>query len=155
MDLWEVVARESVRDLTARYNAHGDAGRLDELLEVFTLDATIDMEGDVSSGRDEMRTAFQAAGREFVAYARAGGTPRNGPVLRHCLTTQHIDVRSEDEVHAMTYFVVFMSHGLDHWGTYRDSFVRVDGSWYVKARQVVVDGAIEGGFADTRLKRAR
>jgi len=29
MEIWELVARESVRDLVQRYNANGDSGRFD------------------------------------------------------------------------------------------------------------------------------
>ena len=35
MELWELVARESIRDLVARYNANGDSGRFDQVLELF------------------------------------------------------------------------------------------------------------------------
>jgi SnoaL-like domain len=35
MEMWELVAREQIRDTLARYNWSGDAGRLDELADTF------------------------------------------------------------------------------------------------------------------------
>jgi len=38
MEVWELVARESIRDCIARYNANGDSGRIDQMVEVFAPD---------------------------------------------------------------------------------------------------------------------
>jgi hypothetical protein len=38
MQMWELVAREHVRDTLARYNWSGDAGRLDDLADTFCAD---------------------------------------------------------------------------------------------------------------------
>ncbi len=42
MESWELDAREQIRDLVARYNAKGDAGRLDDMLELFAPDAELE-----------------------------------------------------------------------------------------------------------------
>jgi hypothetical protein len=31
MELWELIAREGIRDLVTRYNSNGDTGRLEQL----------------------------------------------------------------------------------------------------------------------------
>ena len=41
MELWELTARESIRDLVARYNANADTGRFDQVLELFAPDAVM------------------------------------------------------------------------------------------------------------------
>ena len=38
MEMWELLARESIRDLVARYNANGDSGRFDPVLNIITRD---------------------------------------------------------------------------------------------------------------------
>ena len=38
MELWEVIARESIRDRIARWNSNGDAGRYAEMVQVLAPD---------------------------------------------------------------------------------------------------------------------
>jgi hypothetical protein len=151
MELWELVARESVRDCIARYNAHGDAGRMEEMLDVFADDGEIDMDGDGFSGREDMRAGFLDAGRAFASYARAAGLKRGEPVLRHLTATTLITVESPERARSSSYFFVLMKHGLDHWGSYHDEFRTVDGSWRLARRRVVVEGRVPGGFAEQRV----
>ena len=63
MELWELMAREEIRDLVARYNANGDAGRFAQVLELFTPDARmelVDGQGDVRryEGHEAITTIF-------------------------------------------------------------------------------------------------
>lgn len=41
--MWELVAREHIRDTLARYNWSGDAGRLDELADTFSPDGALEI----------------------------------------------------------------------------------------------------------------
>ncbi|OBF32118.1 hypothetical protein A5724_01790 [Mycobacterium sp. ACS1612] len=45
MQLWELVARERIRDTLARYNWSGDALRLDELAQTFCEDGELELRG--------------------------------------------------------------------------------------------------------------
>ena len=45
MEMWELVARERIRDTLARYNWSGDAGRLDGLAETFCTDGVLEIRG--------------------------------------------------------------------------------------------------------------
>ena len=45
--MWELEARESIRDIVARYNANGDSGRFDEVMVLFAPDAVMQV-GDGS-----------------------------------------------------------------------------------------------------------
>src|SRR5579864_7356005 len=38
MEFWELIAREAIRDLVARYNANADTGRFDQVMELFSPD---------------------------------------------------------------------------------------------------------------------
>src|SRR5436305_4632163 len=61
MEQWELAARESIRDLVARYNANGDAGRIEQVLTLFAPDAVLDIEGTVYAGHAEIRGMFEQA----------------------------------------------------------------------------------------------
>ena len=43
MDIWELTARERIRDTLARYNWSGDAMRLPELTESFCEDGELEL----------------------------------------------------------------------------------------------------------------
>ena len=55
MEIWELVARESVRDLVQRYNANGDSGRFGPLLDLFAEDASMELKGRIYRGHGEIR----------------------------------------------------------------------------------------------------
>jgi hypothetical protein len=135
MELWELVARESIRDLVARYNANGDTGRFDQVVELFAPDAVMHTGDDVSPrvGREEIRTIFTGA--------RDGARFGDRPVyLRHNTGTLQIDVIDEDHARSRCYYFVFTDVGLDHWGRYVDEFKKVDGDWRFASRRVTTDG---------------
>ena len=153
MEVWELIAREGVRDCIARYNAFGDSGRMDDLLAVFAEDAVMEMDGEKTVGRKAITDAFRAAGRDFVDYAKTAGTPRDAPVVRHFTSTIVITVESPTVARATLYFFVLMYHGLDHWGRYEDDYRLVDGEWKIAHRREWMDGAVHGGMGARHLAR--
>ena len=56
MESWELVARESVRDLVARYNANGDSGRFDEMRQ-----AALSKKFDWTGPAARYRSLYKAA----------------------------------------------------------------------------------------------
>jgi hypothetical protein len=154
MEIWELVARESVRDVIARYNAYGDAGRMDDLLALFTEDAVMDMDGEVFEGRQAIADGFVAAGRSFVAYAKESKAPRDLPVLRHYTATHVIDATSPTSASCSSYFLTLLHLGPDHWGSYHDELRETAGRWQIARRRVVVEGATKGGMGAQQLARA-
>jgi len=138
MEQWELAARESVRDLIAHYNLAGDRGWLDDMLELFTADATLTIDGTEHAGRDAIRAVFTQA---------KGPHPE---LIRHHVATLKIDVQDADHASSRCYFQVLTTHGLDHWGRYTDRFVRQNERWLFSHRSVRVDGATPGGWAALR-----
>jgi hypothetical protein len=141
MELWELVARESIRDVIARYNANCDSGRFDQVVELFAPDAVMELDNaKVYRGRDEIRTIFTDAASTL--------RDRPGPILlRHMTSTLQIDVISPTEAKSRCYYHVLMSHGLDHWGRYIDEFGLVDGQWRFTRRREMLDGTTPDGWA--------
>lgn len=133
MELWEVVARESIRDLVTRYNSNGDAGRFQQVIELFAPNAVMQLHDRSYSGLDEIMTIFTGT-RDTL---RGGETPG---YVRHYGATHQIDLINETSATGRLYFAVISSVGLDHWGRYVDRYCEIDGHWRFAHRKVVVDG---------------
>lgn len=136
MELWELTARERIRDSLAGYNWSGDALRLDELAETFCEDGELEVRGQVPlRGR--------AAIVEFL-----GGvaSPKDAPapsgvkrIVRHNLTNIRFTQLTPERASVASYFTVFTEIGLDHLGRYRDTFVPVGDEWRIRHRFVSTD----------------
>lgn len=144
MEPWELVARESIRDLVARYNANGDTGRFDQLMELFAPDAVMEVGGTTYRGRDEIRTIFTGTKDRFADATKASGPASPPAYLRHLTATLQIDLVDEASAKARCYFEVLTAIGLDHWGRYVDEFTVVDGRWRFARRKVTTDGFAPG-----------
>ncbi len=148
MELWELVARESIRDLVARYNANGDAGRFEQLLAVFADDAVMELvseDGEVRryDGIEAIATIFSTTKSDWDR-ASAGRRARHH--VRHFTATLQIDLDGPTRARGRSYFMVVMPHGLDHWGRYVDEYGVRQGRWVITARRALSDGRIDGGY---------
>ncbi|HXC39723.1 MAG TPA: nuclear transport factor 2 family protein [Burkholderiales bacterium] len=135
MEMWEVIVRECVRDVMARYNAYGDRGAIDDMVALFAPDAVMTAGERVCHGRDEIRTIFTGGAAVFKTASGA-----RAPRVKHFTTSPQIDVDSPTSARARCWYQVVMNHGLDHWGSYKDEFTVVDGRWMFKSRRVTTDG---------------
>lgn len=144
MELWELVARESIRNLVARYNSNGDSARFDAVLELFAPDAVMELhDGVFYEGIEQIKTIFTGTKANFADFGQATGKPF---YMRHSTTTHQIDLLDEDHANGRCYYSVIMPHGLDHWGRYIDKYERRDGKWLFSHRKVTMDGYVPGGF---------
>src|SRR4051812_23309089 len=158
MEIWELIARESIRDCIARYNANGDSGRIEQMVEVFAPDGIMETGSDRYEGReaihgfmssvaervrpaggDEQESVIMTPTQEWLARGRV-------PFIRHFTATTQIDVLSETSAKARSYYLFLTVHGLDHWGRYLDEFAPVDGRWLITHRREMTDAAFEGGW---------
>jgi hypothetical protein len=137
MELWELAARERIRDTLARYNWSGDALRLDELAETFCEEGELELRGsEPVRGRAEIVGLLGGVVSEPNTTAQASGVKR---IVRHNVTNiRFTDVRP-DEARVACYFTVFTEIGLDHYGRYRDVFVPVGDDWLIRHRFVSTD----------------
>lgn len=133
MDIRQLLAREGIGDLVARYNSNGDAGRFEQVMELFTADAVMEFGDRVYTGHEEILTIFTGT-RDRV---RGGETPG---YVRHFTATHQIDLIDETTATGRCYFAVVSPTGLDHWGRYLDEYRAVDGRWLFARRRIRVDG---------------
>jgi hypothetical protein len=146
MELWELIARESIRDLIARYNANGDSGRFEEMMKVFADDAVMEIvsaDGTVRrfEGAAQVATIFTDTKTGWDADAAERGS---GHHVRHFTATHQIDLVDETSARGRCYFLVIMGHGIDHWGRYVDEFGVRDDHWVITRRRVLMDGRMDG-----------
>jgi len=134
MEMWELVAREQIRDTLARYNWSGDAGRLEELAETFCTDGALEIRGVAPlRGRSQI-AAFLGGVTGNIA-----GNVNVKPVVRHNVANVLFTGLTPGEAEVSCYFTVVTHVGLDHLGRYRDTLVPDGGTWLIKHRKVSTD----------------
>lgn len=146
MTLEQLLAREGIRDLVARYNSYSDTGRFEPLFELFAEHSAME-----TTGADGVKTTWD--GRENVKLIFTGAHQRietrtdaaAAAYIRHFTATHQIDLIEGDPDHASgrCYFAVIMANGLDHWGRYVDRYIRIGGDWKFERRSVTIDGRSE------------
>jgi hypothetical protein len=146
VELWELVARERIRDSIALYNWSGDAFRLEDLTRAFCEDGELEVRGEPSrkgrraileylggirgtGGGEDARAALKAA-------AEASGIKK---IVRHNIANIRFVELTPEQAKVSCYFTVFTEIGLDHYGRYRDTFVPVGEEWLIRHRFVSTD----------------
>ena len=150
MELWELVARERIRDSIALYNWSGDAYRLDGLAQAFCEDGALEVRGEEPrKGRTAIveylggirgTGAGEEARADLKAAAEASGIKR---IVRHNIANIRFLELTPDQAKVSCYFTVFTEIGLDHYGRYRDTFVPVGDEWLIQHRFVSTDWRAE------------
>ena len=136
MEIWELTAREQIRDTLARYNWSGDAGRLAGLAETFCTDGVLEIRGGAElRGRSEIVAFLGGVTGQLASNAAVK------PIVRHNLANVLFTALTPDEAHVSSYFTVVTHIGLDHFGRYRDTLVPVGDTWLIKHRKVSTDWA--------------
>lgn len=145
MELWELAARERIRDSLALYNWSGDAFRLDELALAFCEDGVLEVRGqEPLRGRAAIVSYLgggeggddEARRRALREAAAASGVRR---LVRHNVANLRFVELTRDQALVACYFTVVTEIGLDHIGRYRDTFVPVGDRWLIKHRFVSTD----------------
>ena len=132
--MWELVAREHIRDTLARYNWSGDAGRLDNLADTFSEDGDLEIRGfEPLCGRSEI-VAFLGGITGKVA-----GSGEVKPIVRHNVASMLFNELTRDHAQVSSYFTVVTHIGLDHLGRYRDTVVPDGDTWRIRHRKVSTD----------------
>src|SRR6266446_9059464 len=138
MELWELAAREAIRETVARYAHLVDRGRIDELVDLFVEDGVLEA-GDrpPAAGRAAIRELFLETGKRLASASAR-------PLIRHHVSNLAIDVTGPDDATAESYFLAMTDRGPDHWGRYRGRFVRRGSRWLVQHRRARTDGYAPG-----------
>jgi len=142
VELWELTARERIRDSLALYNWSGDALRLDDLASAFCEDGVLELRGrEPLRGRKAIveflgGVSGDAEARRASPPSAVAGARR---IVRHNLTNIRFLELTPQQARVACYFTVVTEIGLDHYGRYRDTFVPVGGEWLIQHRFVSTD----------------
>lgn len=149
MEMWELIAREQIRDLVAAYAQLADSGRFTDLLELFTEDAVLHG-GDQpeAQGHDGIRAFLTGTGASLKDVTAL-------PLIRHHVSNLRIELLSPNEARGTSYFFVVTDRGPDHWGRYRDEYVRHGERWLFRYRRARLDGFATGSWTAERRARDR
>ena len=147
MELWELAARESIRNLVASYAHLADGGRFEELLELFTEDGVLHG-GDApeAKGRDAIRAFLTGTGADLKSVTRMS-------LIRHHVSNLRIEVVDRDSARGVAYFFVVTDRGPDHWGRYRDEYARAGDRWLFRHRRARLDGFAPGSWSAERRQQ--
>jgi ketosteroid isomerase-like protein len=142
VDLAELIARESIRELVARYAHAADRGRFVELANCFTDDGVLEIAGrEPLVGHAAIIEALTGVGADLRGATTVG-------LIRHHVSSLTIEPDGPDAARAWSYFFAITERGPDHWGRYSDRIVRDRaGHWRFAHRRVRVDGAMPGAWA--------
>ena len=134
--MWELVAREHIRDTLARYNWAGDGGRLDDLAETFCADGVLEIRGLQSlHGRSEIAGFLRGVSGHVATSTDVK------PVVRHNVANILFTELTPERAQVSSYFTVVTHIGLDHFGRYRDILVPDGDTWLIQHRKVSTDWA--------------
>ncbi|UXA20730.1 nuclear transport factor 2 family protein [Mycobacterium sp. SMC-4] len=143
MQMWEIVARELVRQTLADYTAATDRFDLRALAACFARDGVLEFAGATQplTGPAAIEAGLGAA----LSTPRDTGR-RTASHVRHHVSSVRFGSVAADRIEVSSYFAVHTDIGLDHWGRYRDVLVPVEDAWLFAHRKISVDG-----FADESL----
>jgi len=132
--MWELQARERIRDSLSRYTWAGDSGRMDDLALTFCEDGILQVRGSEPVRGRFAITAMLAQ----VAEPRPHPDSARRIVRHHVANICFVELRPEN-ARVDSYFTVFTEIGLDHYGRYRDTLAPVGDQWLIRHRFVSTD----------------
>jgi len=141
-ELWELDARERIRDTIAAYHEAGDRYRLEELAACFTEDGVLEIRGEEPCVGRAAIVALLSQRVDGAGGGRGGAGEKF--YVRHHVSSVRVASVTRTEAHTTAYFLVMTPIGPDHWGRYRDAFVPVGDRWLFKHRFVAVDDHAPG-----------
>jgi len=150
----QLLATHGITRTMVAYGRAADRGRTDLYVLQFVEDGVLEITGDTfDAGRYEGRTAIA----ERIEQSKRDLADGFGAtLLRHHLSNIDVELDSPTEARASCYWMAVTQAGPDHWGRYRDEFVRGDDDkWRLRHRQVIHEGFRAGSWIETANERLR
>jgi ketosteroid isomerase-like protein len=130
MQDWQIVASVEIRELYGRYFFLVDNNDAQSVGDLFAED------GVLISEVMNWECAGRAAITDYIDGLRSSWSD-----IRIHIAQPDIDVVDEETATSVCYFTVFNTIGIDHWGIYRDEFVRANGKWLFSKRSIALGGS--------------
>lgn len=129
--LAQVIDKDAIRELRARYSLYLDSGEIDRLDEVFAQDAEVTVTVGTMHGIEQIKQGLHQAYRDFDRDNRQW-YPFLHPITNHIVT-----LTGPDSATGTCYLVDFETaskqdpNPLLLLGVYRDHYQRIDGEWRI------------------------
>lgn len=150
----EAVDRLAIRELMDLYGTVHDSGTPEEYADLFTAD------GEIASGGQVMvrgREALVAqAVRDHERYSETDARGRTSSIMRHLISNAQVKITGEGTATGTCYVTTLVRKGkvgpaILSVSRYVDSYVKADGQWRIKRREIVLEYgsdqlAVEMGF---------
>jgi hypothetical protein len=138
LEMWELSAREKVRDTIAEYAFAVDRPSLSWITQLFSEDGVLEIVGqDRGVTREGLAQMFR---NRAAASTPAPGTPYAKHVVG---SIRFIDVQPH-RIEVRSYFVRFDRDRAIQWGTYEDVLVAREARWLIQERRVTIEAAAPG-----------
>ena len=124
--------RDGVTHLMSSYQYFADTGRIESLSQLFLSDGVLELDGDRHTGTDGILAFFRATAERF--------TDVDFLPARHHLSSIYVEPQPDGSAKTYACFQFIGTHGLDHWGTYRDVAVQRPEGWRFARRRVIIEG---------------
>ena len=157
MTLDDLLAREAIRDVMAKYTVSGDRLKVDDYAACFTEDGVMEAEHALPDRRFRYagRAAIRAWQARWLERTLAGEKVHDASFARHHLSTSKIDLAGPDSARVRTYWVAWTDIGPDHAGHYLDTFRKVGDEWLIAHRLVREDWRSPHSLFDTAVSKSR
>ena len=141
--------RIQIEDLLVRYYYELSQGNAHEMSEYFTVDALLDVDGTIATGRDEIAKLYEAPNDEEAREARA-----NRGVGHMLLTNPVIEIKGNRAVAHVIWTGVLnpgvgQEPGLYEQGREDTELMKVNGKWLISKRYISSDSGIPDRFDQT------
>ncbi len=147
-----IADRIAIEDMVTRYYENfGDSDAAEAFGDYYTEDAVFDVNGIVSTGRQEIEALYTSMGEE-------GDAPATRGTFHMILSNPVIDVAG-DTATAKFMWTGVMNAGVENrpqlyeQGREYDLLVRQDGGWRIKKRVVIADSGLPERFKATYQPR--
>jgi len=120
--------------------------------DYYVDDSVLDVDGSVAKGREEIENLYKLAATDTDSATTRGGS------FRMLLNNININVNGDSATASMIWMGIYsatpkaLAEIAEH-GREKDEFVKRNGRWYFKYREVTSDSGLTGIFAETYIAR--
>jgi len=147
----ELLDKNAIEELLLDYYLQlGGGGK--GFSDYYVDDSVLDVDGTVARGREEIENLYKQAATDMDSATTREGT------FRMLLSNIIIKVNGDTATAGMVWMGIFsatpkaMAEIAEH-GREKDEFVKRNGRWYFKYREVTSDSGLTGIFAETYVPR--
>ena len=153
MTIEELLEIEEIKKLRSQYSHFYDANRLDDLVNLFTEDATCEWDashGGCWVGKEQIRANYERYFKEFG---------NKEWIVMHAVTNPWIELTGPDSAEGRFFMLDFNFCGLTEdplgcIGVYDDAYKKIDGTWKIHRTRLdflYPDRIVTGGIPGRRI----